>query len=755
MCPGVASDVPAACPKCGMALELAQPLPPAAARFVCPMHPEIEADEPGACPICGMELEARVPAGGAEDDGELRGMTRRLYAAALLVVPLMVIAMGPMLGLPIDRLWPDPAIGRWLQWLLCTPIVLWAGWPLLQRAARSLRTMQLNMFTLIGLGVAAAYVYSTLALWLPGWIPADFHHAGQVAVYFEAAGMIVALVLLGQVLELRARQKTGLAIRELLALAPPMARRVDGEQVTTIALAQVEVDDLLQVLPGDKVPVDGAVVSGSSYVDESMITGEPIAVRKQVGDEVVGGTVNQAGAFRMRAQRVGQHTLLAQIVALVADAQRSRAPIQRVADRVAGWFVPAVVLVAVLTFVLWASFSPWQPRLAYALINAVAVLIIACPCALGLATPVSIMVGIGRGAREGILVKDAAVLETLEQVDTLVLDKTGTLTQGRPKLVQIVHEGAEADGERKSDALLTWAAAVEQNSEHPLAQAVLQAARERNLELPAAEQFAVTAGEGVRASTAGHEVVVGKAEYLRQQGVETLEPWVERAAPYQQQASTVVFVGVDRQTAGLLVIDDPIRESAPEAITRLRHLGLRILMLTGDHPRAAQAVAERLGIDEVRAGVGPKEKHQHVAQLRAAGRRVAMAGDGINDAPALAAADVGIAMGTGTDVAIQSAGVTLLQGNLAGIEKAILLSRRTMRNIRQNLFFAFIYNSLGVPLAAGVLVPLLHRKLLLNPMIAAAAMSMSSVSVISNALRLRTVKLTPGRATPGHRKVVR
>jgi Cu+-exporting ATPase len=457
----------------------------------------------------------------------------------------------------------------------------------------------------------------------------------------------------------------------------------------------------------------------------------------------------------MRAQRVGQQTLLAQIVALVADAQRSRAPIQRVADRVAGWFVPAVVLVAVITFVLWASFSPWQPKLAYALINAVAVLIIACPCALGLATPVSIMVGIGRGAREGILVKDAAVLETLEQVDTLVLDKTGTLTQGQPKLVHVVPENAEAGDARGSDTLLTWAAAVEQNSEHPLAQAVVQAARERRLALPAVEQFVVTAGGGVRGSIGGHEVAVGQADYLRQQGVPALEPWVEQAAPYQRQASTVVFVAVERKMAGLLVIDDPIKESAPEAIARLRRLGLRILMLTGDHPRAAQAVAQRLGIDEVRAGVGPTEKHQHVAALRAAGRRVAMAGDGINDAPALAAADVGIAMGSGTDVAIQSAGVTLLHGNLAGIEKAILLSRRTMRNIRQNLFFAFIYNSLGVPLAAGVLVPLLHRKLLLNPMIAAAAMSMSSVSVISNALRLRNVKLTRATATPGRRQLLR
>ncbi len=710
--------------------------PLATSLYTCPMHPEIEQDHPGTCPKCGMALEPKTITAGEEDDTEMHDMTRRFWVAATLALPLLLLAMLPMFGVSVDR-WIPMTVARWLQLALATPVVLWAGWPILVRGVQSLVTRNLNMFTLIAIGVAAAYLYSTWATLLPGTIPEAFMEHGHVAVYFEAAAVIVALVLLGQVLELRARRRTSTAIRDLLSLAPPTARVLRNGQETVLPLDQVHVGDTLKVVPGDRVPVDGEIVSGRSSVDESMLTGEPIPVVKQPGDTVIGGTVNQTGAFEMRAARIGSDTMLAQIVQMVADAQRSRAPIQRVADAVAGWFVPAVVLVAVLTFIAWAIGSPAEPRLAYALVNAIAVLIIACPCALGLATPMSIMVGVGRGAKEGVLIKDAEVLETMEKVDTLVVDKTGTLTEGRPRLTECVPFESFTD-----DELLPLAASIEQNSEHPLGRAIVAAARERGLALAEVIDFDSITGGGVRGTVDGRRVIVGNADLLREQGIANADALNDRATQLQHEGNTVMFVAVDGQLAGIVAVADPIKASTPEAIAKLHRLGLRMLMLTGDNERTARTVADKLGIDEFVAGVKPADKQRRVAELRAAGHIVAMAGDGINDAPALAAADVGIAMGTGTDVAIQSAGVTLVKGDLRGIVRAVELSRKTMRNIRQNLFFALVYNALGVPLAAGVLVPLLGMRALLNPMIAAAAMSFSSVSVISNALRLRTSRLT-------------
>jgi Cu+-exporting ATPase len=712
------------------------PTPDTQTLYTCPMHPEIEQDHPGACPKCGMALEPKTLTAGEEDGSELRDMTRRFWVALVLSVPVLLVAMLPMLGVPLDR-WISMERSRWLQFALATPVVLWAGWPLLLRGAQSVVSWNLNMFTLIGLGVAAAYLYSTWATLFPGTIPEAFQEHGHAAVYFEAAAVIVALVLLGQVLELRARRRTSTAIRELLSLAPPTARLLRDGQETIVPLDHVHVGDILKVIPGDRVPVDGDIIAGRSAVDESMLTGEPIPVLKQPGDTVIGGTVNQTGAFEMRAARVGAHTMLAQIVQMVADAQRSRAAIQRVADAVAGWFVPAVALVALLTFIAWALWSPVEPKLGLALLNAIAVLIIACPCALGLATPMSIMVGVGRGAREGVLIKDADVLERLEKVDTLVVDKTGTLTEGRPRLTACVP--TETFGEAE---LLPLAAAVEQNSEHPLGRAIVAAARETAAALPGVLDFASITGGGVRGDVAGRTVVVGNVALLHRLAVANAAALDERAAQLQQSGNTVMFVAVDGRIAGLLAVADPIKPSTPEAITRLHQLGLRILMLTGDNERTARAVATRLGIDEFVAAIQPADKQRRVAELRSDGHVVAMAGDGINDAPALAAADVGIAMGTGTDVAIESAGVTLVKGDLRGIVRAIELSRKTMRNIRQNLFFALVYNALGVPLAAGVLVPIFGMRALLNPMVAAAAMSFSSVSVIANALRLRTARLT-------------
>ncbi|NIO39264.1 MAG: heavy metal translocating P-type ATPase [Burkholderiales bacterium] len=735
MCEGVESDRPGSCPKCGMALKPVQPKTGKIRTiYTCPMHPEVEQDGPGTCPKCGMELEPKFSAAAEEeDDSELRSMTRRFWVAVVLGLPVLLLAMLPMTGLALGL---PPAISHWVQLALSTPIVLWAGWPFFTRGWRSVVTWNLNMFTLISLGVGAAYLYSAVAMLMPGTIPDSFKEEGQVAVYFEAAAVIIALVLLGQVLELRARRRTGSAIRELLSLAPPTARVVRDGQDREIPLAEVHQGDMLKVVPGEKVPVDGVIASGKSTVDESMLTGEPIPVSKQAGDTVIGGTVNQTGAFQMRANRVGEDTVLSQIVQMVADAQRSRAPIQRVADLVASWFVPAVVLIAIVTFVAWAWLSPAEPRLAYALVNAVAVLIIACPCALGLATPMSIMVGVGRGARDGVLIKDAEVLEILEQVDTIVVDKTGTLTEGRPKLTECIPMEPISE-----DKLLQWAAAVEQNSEHPLGRAIAEAATERGIDLADVHDFDSTTGGGVSGVVNGKLVLIGKLAFLAEKEIDDLDILVNKAEELQKDGRTVMFVAVEGRFTGLLAVSDPIKASTPGAVRELHDLGLQVIMLTGDNERTARAVADRLGIDDVEAGVSPQHKNERIKALRATGRKVAMAGDGINDAPALAEADVGIAMGTGTDVAIESAGVTLVKGDLRGIVKAVRLSRRTMRNIRQNLFFAFIYNALGVPVAAGILVPVLGMKALLNPMIAAAAMSFSSVSVVGNALRLRRARL--------------
>ena len=703
--------------------------------YTCPMHPEIEQLGPGACPKCGMDLEPKnLQASDSEDNTELRGMMRRFWIAAALTLPVFLMSMLPMVGVPVDR-WVGLASSRWLQLLLATPVVVWAGYPFFERGFRSLVTGHLNMFTLIAIGTGAAYLFSVASLVFPDAIPHQFRHDGGAPLYFEAAAVIITLVLLGQLLELRARHRTGAAIRELLSLAPPLARVVrDGEE-REVPLNDVHAGDLLRVRPGEKIPVDGRLTEGESSVEESMITGEPIPVEKRVGDAVIGGTLNQTGSFLMVADKVGQDTMLARIIGLVAHAQRSRAPIQRVADAVAGFFVPAVLAIAAITFLVWAIAAPEQPPLSWALVNSIAVLIIACPCALGLATPMSIMVGIGRGAREGVLVKNAEVLERLEKIDTLIVDKTGTLTAGRPSLTECVPVGLHSEAE-----LLRHAAGVEQNSEHPLARAVVAAARERGLPVPLATRFVSITGGGARGDVEGREVLVGSRDWLFREGITDLAALDDRADALERQGRTVMHVAVDRRLAGIIVVSDPIKPSAAEAVRRLQGMGLRIIMLTGDSAETARTVAGQLGIDEFRARVKPEEKYSLVKSLRAEGRTVAMAGDGINDAPALAEADVGIAMGTGTDAAIESAGVTLVKGDLRGIVKAIDLSRLTMRNIRQNLFFALAYNAVCVPVAAGVLYPL-SSHLLLNPMIAAAAMSLSSVSVVANALRLRSIKL--------------
>jgi len=701
------------------------------ASYTCPMHPEIEQDHPGACPKCGMDLEPKsvTAAATSEDESELTAMARRFWIGLALTLPVFLLAMLPMIGVPLEH-WIGTPVSRWLQFGLSTPVVLWAGWPFFVRAGRSLTTFNLNMFTLIALGTGAAYAYSVVAVLMPDIFPESFRHGGSVELYFEAAAMITVLVLLGQMLELRARRRTSCAIRELLSLAPPTARLVrDGEE-TEIPLEHVHRSDLLRVRPGEKVPVDGKLVEGSSSVDESMITGEPLPVRKESGDSVIGATVNQTGSFLMRADRVGSDTLLSKIVNMVAEAQRSRAPIQRVADLVAAWFVPAVVLVAVVTFIAWATIGP-EPRFAYALVNAVAVLIIACPCALGLATPMSIMVGVGRGAKEGVLIRDAQVLEVMEKVDTLVVDKTGTLTEGRPRLTECVPADSFTETE-----LLRLAAAVERHSEHPLASAIVSGAAERGVDLSDVIDFQSVTGSGVSGDVDDRRVFVGRQSFVTENGCGVSDEMAARADELRSLGRTVMFVGVDAQFAGLVAVADPIKESTPDAIRQLHALGLRVIMLTGDNERTARTVADQLGIDDVEAGVRPEDKHDRVKALRASGHIVAMAGDGINDAPALSEADAGIAMGTGTDVAMESAGVTLVKGDLRGIVRAVALSRAVMRNIRQNLFFAFGYNALGVPVAAGVLVPIFGLGALLNPMIAAAAMSFSSVSVISNALRL-------------------
>ena len=722
----------------------AAPAAPADAIYTCPMHPEIEQIGPGACPKCGMDLEPKtVQAGTGEDDPELRRMSRRFWIAAALTLPVFALAMLPMVGVPLDR-WIGISASHWLQFALATPVVLWAGWPIFERGVRSLVTGHLNMFTLIAIGTAAAYLFSLAALVFPGAIPHQFQHDGGAPLYFEAAAVIITLVLLGQLLELRARHRTGAAIRELMSLAPPLARVVRDGMEREVPLDDVRVGDTLRVRPGEKIPVDGWLTEGESSVEESMITGEPMPVEKRIGDAVIGGTLNQTGGFLMVADKVGHDTLLARIIGLVAEAQRSRAPIQKVADTVAGYFVPAVLAIAIVTFLVWAIAAPEQPPLAWALVNSIAVLIIACPCALGLATPMSIMVGIGRGAQEGVLVKNAEVLERLEKVDTLVVDKTGTLTTGRPAVTECVASGPISETD-----LLRAAAGIEQNSEHPLARAVVTAARERGLPLPLTTRFASVTGGGARGSVEGREVLVGSREWLSSQGVADLGALDGRAVPLQQQGRTVMHVAVDHRLAGIIAVSDPLKPSAAEAVRRLHGMGLRIIMLTGDAEQTARTVAAQLEIDEFRARVQPGEKYALVKSLRAQGRTVAMAGDGINDAPALAEADVGIAMGTGTDAAIESAGVTLVKGDLGGIVKAINLSRHTMRNIRQNLFFALAYNAVCVPLAAGVLYPL-SSHLLLNPMIAAAAMSLSSLSVVANALRLRSMTMEPSLRMPDH-----
>ena len=732
MCPGVESEKPGVCPKCGMALER-NPAWKVEARtvYTCPMHPEIEQEQPGACPKCGMALELKTVTAEPEDDGELRDMTWRMGIGAASALPVLLLAMGGML--PGAPAWLEGGVVRWLQLAFSAPVVLWAGAPLLARGWRSVRTGRLNMFTLIAIGVGTAFAYSTAALLVPGMFPHALRHGGGVALYFESAAVIVVLVLLGQVLELRARQRTGGALRALLGLAPTTARAVEGSEERTVPLAEVAVGMWLRVRPGEKIPVDGVIADGRSAVDESMLTGEPVPVEKGVGDAVTGGTLNGTGSFIMRAERVGSETMLARIVAMVAEAQRSRAPIQALADKVAGWFVPAVLAASAITFALWLWLGP-EPRLAYAIANAVAVLIIACPCALGLATPMSIMVGVGRGAQAGVLVKSAEALERLEKVTTVVVDKTGTLTEGRPRFAQ----GVPANG-FSEDELLGVAAAVEQGSEHPLAAALIDAAKERGLPTRTATDFQSTTGGGVSAQVDGRAVLVGKAAFLQERGIAGLDALSHEAERLQNQGQTVIFVGIGGNAAGFLAVADPIKASTPDAISALRARGLKILMLTGDNALTAMAVAHRLGLSNVEAGIAPADKQASILAVRRAGEIVAMAGDGINDAPALAAADVGIAMGTGADVAIESAGITLLHGDLRGLVRAVVLSRAVMRNIRQNLVFAFLYNALGIPLAAGLLYPWFG--LLLSPMIAGAAMSLSSVSVITNALRLRSVRL--------------
>jgi len=709
----------------------------------CPMHPEIEQLGPGSCPKCGMDLEPKtLQADGGDDDHELRGMARRFSVAAALTLPVVLISMLPMLGVPVNR-WLGEAVAPWVQLLLATPVVIWGGWPFFERGFKSLLTGHLNMFTLIAIGTGAAYLYSLIAVLFPAIIPQQFKHGGVVPLYFEAAAVIITLVLLGQLLELRARSRTGAAIRELLTLAPPVARVVRDGGEREIPLDEVHRGDVVRVRPGEKIPVDGRLSEGASSVEESMITGEPMPVEKRVGDSVIGGTLNQTGSFLMVADKVGSDTVLARIIAMVGEAQRSRAPIQKVADAVAGFFVPAVLAIAIITFLVWAIAAPEQPPLAWAFVNAVAVLIIACPCALGLATPMSIMVGIGRGAREGVLVKNAEVLERLEKVDTVIVDKTGTLTAGRPTLTECIPVATVA-----AIDLLRDAAGVEQNSEHPLARAILAAAAAENIAVPTVDAFASVAGGGARGSVEGREIMIGRRAWLAEEQVADLATLDERADALQLQGRTVMHVAIDRRLAGLLAVADPIRDSSPEAVRSLHHLGMRIIMLTGDSEQTARTVAAGLGIDDCRAGVKPDGKQAIVRALQAEGRTVAMAGDGINDAPALAAADVGIAMGTGSDAAIESAGVTLVKADLRGIVKAIELSRHTMRNIRQNLFFALVYNALGVPIAAGVLYPL-SSHLLLNPMIAAAAMSLSSLSVVTNALRLRSLKMDSSQEPAG------
>ncbi len=743
MCPEVRANHPSACPRCGMALESEMPATTTRVEYTCPMHPQIVRPGPGNCPICGMALEPRTVSAQEEENPELREMTRRFWISLALTVPLLAVSMGGMVPGLGTRLKLSTGWLEWIELALATPVVLWGGWPFFQRGWTSIVNRSTNMFTLIAMGTGVAYLYSLVATVFPRAFPASLtgmgaDMGGTPPVYFEAAAAITTLVLLGQVLELRARSRTGAAIRALLDLSPKLARRLhrgaEGGQGTEheedIPLDQVKPGDRLRVRPGEKVPVDGTVLEGRSAVNESMITGESIPVGKEPGARLIGATVNGTGSLIMRAERVGSETLLARIVQMVSQAQRSRAPIQRLADRVAAWFVPVVIAIAVATFVAWSFFGP-EPRFAHALVNAVAVLIIACPCALGLATPIAIMVGTGRGAQAGVLIRNAEALEVLEKVDTLVIDKTGTLTEGRPRVMSVV---SSLPGQTE-DELLRLAASLEQGSEHPLAAAVVSAAKDRGLALSAVNGFQSGTGLGVSGEVDGKQVLAGNETWLREKGISSAELNQRNNASGQ----TVIFVAVNRDFAGILAIADPIKPSAGQALRDLRAEGLQVVMLTGDSRAAAESVAGNLGIEEFEAEVLPEKKSQVVGRLQKDGRVVAMAGDGINDAPALAQANVGIAMGTGTDVAMESGGITLVKGDLAGIVRARKLSRATMSNIRQNLFFAFLYNSLGVPVAAGVLYPFFG--LLLSPILAAAAMSLSSVSVITNSLRLRKLKL--------------
>jgi Cu+-exporting ATPase len=735
MHPEVREEHPVPCPKCGMALEPILPVfPKPQTQWTCPMHPEIIQDEPGTCPKCGMALEPMSVSAEEEENPEYEYMKTRFRVGVVLSLPLVIIAMRSMLpgGQLLDQM-TSARTFTWIELALATPVVLWCGWPFMIRALQSVVNKSLNMFTLIGLGVTVAYVYSLIAVILPGIFPSSFRSPeGNVGVYFEASAVIVTLVLMGQVLELRARSRTGAAIRVLLGLAPKIARRInDDDNEEDIPLDLVHPGDKLRIRPGEKIPVDGTVIEGSSSVDESMITGEPIPVEKSPGDKIVGATLNTTGALVMKAEKVGAETLLAQIVTMVAEAQRSRAPIQKLADIVASYFVPAVIAVAVIAFVIWSIIGP-EPKMAYALIAGVSVLIIACPCALGLATPVSIMVATGKGASLGVLFKDAEAIETMRKIDTLVVDKTGTLTQGSPELTEVI----SVDGSDEN-ALLRMAASLEKVSEHPLAEAIVSGASSRGVALGDVRNFESYTGKGVSGEVDEKSILLGNKALLDDFNIDAVK-LLDHSETLRTEGQTVMFVAVDGKASGLVCVADPVKETTPDAIKQLHREGIRIVMLTGDNRTTAEAVAKKLGIDEVVAEVLPSDKAATVKRFQDAGRLVAMAGDGINDAPALAQAHVGIAMGTGTDVAMESAGVTLVKGDLRGIVSARLLSRATMRNIKQNLFWAFFYNSIGVPIAAGILYPVFG--LLLSPMIAAAAMSFSSVSVISNALRLRKFK---------------
>jgi Cu+-exporting ATPase len=700
--------------------------------YICPMHPEVVQKGPGTCPICGMALEPETMTGDEGENPELTDFRRRFWIGLVLTIPVFILEMGShLLGF---HEFMSGTTSNWIQLVLATPVVLWAGWPFFERGWASVKSRNLNMFTLIGMGTGVAWIYSVVATITPDIFPDSFRgEGGAVPVYFEAAAVIVVLVLLGQMLELKARERTGGAIKALLGLAPKTAHRIDENgEAQEIAIEDIQAGDLLRIRPGEKVPVDGVVTEGSSHIDESMVTGEPMPIEKQSGSKVIGATVNANGSIIIRAEKVGRDTMLAQIVKMVADAQRSRAPIQRMADLVAGWFVPIVIVIAIIAFIVWALVGP-APAFSYALIAAVSVLIIACPCALGLATPMSIMVGVGRGAKAGVLIKDAEALETMEKVDTLIVDKTGTLTQGRPALTDIIAADGFSDNE-----LLTISAALEQGSEHPLAEAIVRAAHDQDLELPKALDFEAVTGKGVKGKVSGAQVALGNNKMMEAIGAD-ISVLIEGADNLRSQGATAMFVAVDGKAAGVIAVSDPIKDTTLEAIENLHKAGLRIVMLTGDNATTARSVAEKLGIDEVHADVLPEDKSRIVGELRDKGAIVAMAGDGVNDAPALAAAHVGIAMGTGTDVAMESAGITLLRGDLNGIAEAINLSRATMRNIRQNLFFAFIYNAAGVPIAAGILYPIFG--ILLSPIFAAAAMSLSSVSVVGNALRLNLKKI--------------